>query len=257
MKHKVLGAVVPVLFLSACATVTVDRVRTDAVRKVAIVGFSVQQEVPDTAAIFAAGPSESWMMPMGGSGLGTPSPLADTIYHSLEKGLAKERKWKVVERAVVAANPAYQAFYEQKMKGLQMRPSIRAHTKLLSANGIVDAQPVEVADVTKHKELLKKLGVDAIAVAHVDIKLEKGGGLKKLVGAGDYYPQATSRFAVFDGKSEEPMWRDLSAEGERVSEGVEHIFGISTKANALDNKMAAAAENSFSKLMARFRDGNG
>ena len=138
-----------------------------------------------------------------------------------------------------------------------MRPPIRAKTRMLAASGIVDAQPVEIADITKRRELLKKLGVDAIAVAHVDIKLEKGGGFKQLVGAGDYYPQATSRFALFDGKSDEPMWRDLNAAGDTVSEGVEHVFGISTSHSALDNKMAAAAENSFSKLMARFREGNG
>lgn len=259
MRHKSLFATVPLLLLAACATMTVDKGRTAALKRVAIVGFSVEQPVPEGFTLGnLGGRKKTGMggMPDWGSGLGHASPLADLIYQSLEKRLAKDQKWTLLNRNQVSHNGFYQGFHEQKMTGLQSRPPSASGTQRLAADGIVDAYPVEAADASKRRELIRKLGVDAIAVATVYIRVEKGGGLKQLVGAGDYYPSASVRFALFDTKSDEPVWSDLNAVGETVSEGVEHVFGI-TNNSALDTKMAAAAESSFAKLIARFRDNEG
>ncbi len=256
MKHKALAAALPFLFLAACATMKVDKQRTAALKRVAIVGFSVEQPVPEGFTLGAHKRTGPTGMAEWGSGLGQASPLADAIYQSLEKQLAKEQKWKMLDRHQVERNGFYQGYHQQKMAGLQVRPPSASGTQRLAANGIVDAYPVESADVSKRRELIKKLGVDAIAVATVFIKVEKGGGFKQLVGAGDYFPSASVRFALYDAKSDEPVWSDWNAVGETVSEGVEHVFGITNK-SALDAKMAAAAESSFAKLIARFRENNG
>ncbi len=255
MKHKALLATIPLLFALACATLTVDKTRTGALKRVAIVGFSVEQPISKgLESVLSSGHRQQntdW-----GSGLGSTDPLADKIYQTLEKQLHTDIKWTVIDRSVIAKNGHYMALYDQKMKGLQSRPPSPAGTKMLAAEGIVDAWPLEVLEKDKRDELMKKLGVDAIAVATVIIHLEKGGGLKQLVGAGDYFPKATVRFALFDNKSNDPVWRDLAAVGHPVDQGVEHVFGVTNK-TSLDKKMALAAQYSIQRLLARFLEGNG
>ncbi len=252
MRTKAWLAAVPLVFMTACSTLIVDKTRTAALKRVAIVGFSVEQpRHKGLESLFSGGSRQDdrW-----GSGLGTANPLADEMYAALEKQLGKEMKWKVTDRKQVAGHAFYQTFYDDKMKGFQSRPPSPSGVVYLAANGIVDAWPVEIADSSRRKEIMKKLGVDAIVVATVKIELEKGGGLKMLVGAGDYFPKATVRFSVFDAKSEDPAWRDLAAVGEPVSEGVEHVFGFAPNISQLEKKMASAAENSYKKLFSRFRE---
>ncbi len=251
MRYQALLAAVPLLFLSACATVTADKTRTAALKRVAIVGFTVQQPRHKGLESLFSGSSnqETWT-----AGIGMANPLADEMYAGLEKQLAKELKWKVIDRKTVAGNAFYKQFHDDKMTGIQSRPPTRGGTVLLAANGIVDAWPVEIADASRRKEILRKLNVDAIAVANVQIELEKGGGLKMLIGAGDYFPKDTVRFSVYDAKVEDPAWRDLAAVGEPVSEGVEHVFGFAPNISQLEKKMAGAAENSYKTLLTRYRD---
>ena len=252
MRSKAWLAAVPLIFMSACSTLTIDKTRTTAVKRVAIVGFSVQQ--PRHKGLESLFSSSNHGEYQWGSSLGVANPLADEMYAALEKQLAKEMKWKVIDRKQVAGNTFYQTFYDDKMKGMQMRPPAPSGIVYLAANGIVDAYPLEAADSSRRKEIMKKLNVDAIAVATVKIELEKGGGLKMLVGAGDYFPKATVNFSVFDAKAEDPAWRDLAAAGEPVSEGVEHVFGFAPNISQLEKKMASAAENSYKKLVSRYRD---
>jgi hypothetical protein len=112
---------------------------------------------------------------------------------------------------------------------------------------------MERLDLTERDVLMSALKVEAVAVATLTIKLEKGGGLKQLVGAGDYTPRATMRFLVYEKGSPDPVWADYSATGEPIGESTGHVFGIAD-VESLNRQGVLAAQASYEKLLARYRD---
>jgi hypothetical protein len=241
-----------------CATLSVDKARLSSIKKVAIAGFLVVQQMPEGPKwILGGSKSGGGMMEGWGSSLPSPSEHSNDMYARLAKVLKKDLKWNVIDRKAIEASTVYQAHYENYMKGLQSRPPITAKMKAFGANGVLDPYPIEqrLSDGDR-KKLMKALGVDALAMATVRIQLKETGGLKNLIGAGDLTPYAEVRFAVYDTKGSEPVWSDLQAMGEAASEGAEHVFGI-TNMKALLDQSVAAAENSYEKLLARYRDHQG
>lgn len=243
------------LVFTSCATLNVDKARLGAVRKVAVAGFTVHQQVLKGFE-WNLSASSSDRMPGWGSALNKENEQAGEMYGRLGRVLHTDMKWLVLDRRSVEAARPYKEVFDRNRKGLQNRPPLATGMEALGAAGILDPYPIERMPLEDRAKLMKSLGVDAIAVATVKIQYEEGGGLKKLVGAGEYKPFAAIRFAVYDAKASDPLWSDLQAVGETVAEGTGHVLGATDKKDLM-KKSVQAAENSYQRLIARFREQNG
>lgn len=255
--HLVSAITMATLF-TRCATLNVDKARLSGIKKVAVTGFVVAQEMPkgpQFSLIGSARDRDNGMMAAWTSSLPHASEHSTDMYARLATALKKELKWNVTDRKALESNSAYHAIYDRFMKGLQSRPPIGTNVTAFGATGVMDPYPIDQMSLEERKQLMKSLNVDALAVATIRIKLEKAGGLKMLLGAGDYKPVAEIAFAVYDSKGKDPVWRDLQATGDVVAEGAEHVFGI-TDMKTLMNATIQAAQLSYDKLLARYRDHN-
>ena len=238
------------LLLPACATTRVDLARTQAVKRVAVAGFSVPQQVPSGMSVLGNSDDRTvgW-----GIGIGEPARHSEDMYEALLRTLHKEFRWQVLPQDKLTKNTSYSALYQRVMKGIQNRPPIAAGMHAYGAQGVADAFPLERLSLGERQELLSKLGVDALVAATVTVKLAEGGGLKRLYGGGDYKPYAEIRFSLYDGKTQEAIWTDVAARGETASEGVSHVLGGVADVKTLNRIAVGAAESSYRTLVKRYR----
>ncbi|MEZ4749430.1 MAG: hypothetical protein R3B54_02030 [Bdellovibrionota bacterium] len=235
---------------SACATLQVDKPAVSAIKKIAIVGFSVEQKEPEG---WKFGSSKK-DFPDWGPGLVQAAPHASSIYANVGKTLAKKFRWQVLDAEGLKKNAAYAKLFEEKMKGWQSRPPTGSGFKAYGAEGVMDPWPIERLSQAERQALAKSLGVQALAVARVKVDLEKGGGLERLVGAGELKPKATTQFTLYAKDGGEPIWQDLQAVGPAVEKGTQHVLGI-TSFESLLAQSVEAVNKSITKLLARFDKG--
>ncbi|MBY0469782.1 hypothetical protein K2X30_01350 [bacterium] len=251
---KYLMAVVSVLFAASCSTIKVERDRVEEIRRVAVVGFDVKQEVPPgLEGLFGSSPKPD--TPFAQTkvlGFAEERDHSSRMYSELEKQLQKELKWQIKDRRAVADQAIYKKLFEKNTQGLQNRPIVNENIQIYGTTGILDAWPIQRMSSSERQQLCKDLGVDAIVVADINVAVRNGGGLKKLIGAGDFKPQATLVFSVYTADRNEPVWQDSAARGEE-EEGTGHMLGI-TNQKALDQKTVLAAQSAYQKLFARFKE---
>jgi len=242
-------AAVPFLVMTACATLAVDKARLARIHKVAVVGFNVDQEMPPEMELKFGRDAE----PHAKISTMRESEHANEIYSELARRLKKELKWSVADRKSLANTVAYVAVYNGATQGWQNRPMLAHNVTCFGAGGIADSWPIERMSPEERLALMRALNVDALATARITIHLENAGGLKKLVGAGEFKPQATMSFQVYDRATPgEAVWKDLWAVGETVDQGVSHILGI-TDVNKVNKLAVTAAERSFDKLVSNVK----
>ncbi|MCB0406430.1 MAG: hypothetical protein KDD51_16730 [Bdellovibrionales bacterium] len=235
---------------NACATLQVDKPAVSAVKKIAIVGFSVEQKEPEG---WKFGSSQN-DLPNWGAGLVQAAPHASSIYANVGKTLAKKFRWQVLGADGLRKNASYSKLFDEKMKGWQSRPPTASGYKAYGADGVMDPWPIERLSPEERKALAKSLGVQALAVARVKVELEKGGGLERLVGAGELKPKATMQFTLYAKDGGDPIWQDLQAVGPAVEKGTQHVLGI-TSFESLLSQSVEAVNKSLSKLLARYDKG--
>lgn len=159
--------------------------------------------------------------------------------------------WEILDRKKLRQNGFYSNFYNRSTTGFQNRPPVGKNIRSFGAKGIVDSYSIQKMDAAARSTLIKKLGVNAIAAATIRVKLEKAGGLKKLIGAGELKPQAILSFRVY-GENGESIWQDTWVRGKTV-EGTEHMLGI-TNIDALNKQVVKAAFSSYKVLVHRYRN---
>jgi hypothetical protein len=240
-----------ILFYSACSSVQVAHEKVSKIKTVAVVGFVVNQETPKGIEMNSSAPP-------GIMNLKAPDfkdiAQSETIYRDLGKSLTKKLGWKTLEKEALEKNAYYQDFYQRTMKGIQNRPPVNEKIDCYTAKAITDSWPIEIMKFEDRKKLLEKLKVQGLIVASYEVKLENKGGLKKLVGAGDYHPKATLRFQLFDATQEKPIWADYSAVGKTLEQGTAHVFGGVTDQTGLLNQSVVAANYATEKLIENFRE---
>ncbi len=240
------------LSLTACSTLNVQKDQVSNVKKVAIVGFGVTQEMPANLADVFKPKEVSTLENMKVKGISTDSRI-DKMYDELAVKLTKEMNWMVLDRQVVATNPHYNKEFISETEGWQNRPLMGSQFDNFAATNIMDQWSFQRLDETRRRELIKKLGVDALVVVNMNIELEKGGGLMKLVGAVDYYPKARLMFQVYSTSSDKPIWQDTWAVGEATKTSVSNVMGVTTDRQRLDSLMIAAANDAYDKVFVRYR----
>jgi hypothetical protein len=241
---------------SGCSSLRIEHTKTSSIRKVAVVGFSLEQTMPLTG----EGVAKSIFLPADDtSGFGNPapfasvSPQAEQVYEKLREQLEKTNGWRVSSIKELRNHPAYQELVRASERGFQPRPQLsKKGNQLFRPDGIAEHYWVSRLSETEKSDLARKLGVDGIVAAHTDVALQNAGVISIGV-AGDLRSQASTRLGLYIATDGSAIWEDFDAKGEPTDETVEHTLGFAnTEKVHLHAKLAA--EKSYRKLLARFQE---
>jgi hypothetical protein len=168
-------------------------------------------------------------------------------YEALGKKLDESVHWAVLPLTEVTANTVYQ----------QLNTATHQIGAEAAITGVM--HPLQAGRLTpaQRKELLKGLGVDALLIADIKIRVGGTSGFA-MAGLGSItkYPQATIALTAYGAQDDEPMWQDKYAAGDKAKTGIANTMGAqndSTKDTALAEAMASGLD----KLIARYREQSG
>lgn len=252
-----LATVAITLSAASCAGRKIEHDQTDSVKTVAVVGFGLEQRMPNTAgSVLEALSQPKHQGPMSGAKpakIAEPAPHARIMYDTLQTELARGTGWKVLAHDDLAVRPDYVAFFQDKTKQPQFRPLVSGpNMEMYVPDGIVESFLLNSMSLEERQALIRKLGVDAIAIVTVQIELVNEGGLKHLVGAGDFHPKAKVGFKLYNATQEDPIWMDLNADGDETSEGVEHALGFAD-VDAVNKQAILTATDAFHHLIEHYK----
>jgi hypothetical protein len=259
MKKSVISPVViglaSVVFLSSCSSMKIQREQVQKIKKVALIGFSVEQDMPNTEESVAKSLFGVQQEAPGGvavvpAEIATASPHATQISQELAASLQKDLGWRVMDVKALAALPAYASFKNEKTKQPQMRPQVHKNVKIFVPDHGVETFLLGSMKHEERKQLMQKLGVDALALAHARIELQNSGLFKGI--AGDLRSKAILSFRVFTAEQEEPVWMDAYAAGEATQEKAEHTLGFAN-VEALNKQALVAVRSAYKSLISRYK----
>jgi hypothetical protein len=164
-------------------------------------------------------------------------------YDALAKKIDESLHWSMLPLQDVAANPEVQ----------QAVTSIRVFGDSPAITGIMHPYQADRLSPAQRKDLLAKLGVDAVVVADIKIKVGGTSGFA-MAGMGSItkYPQATIALTVYGPQDDEPIWRDRGATGDKAATGVANTMGVQNNSTR-DAALAEATGLGLDKLIARYR----
>jgi hypothetical protein len=165
-------------------------------------------------------------------------------YEAVAKKVEENLHWSMLPMQEVAANPAVQ----------QIVGSIKVFGDSPAITGIMHPYQADRLNSAQRKELLDKLGVDALVIADVKTKVGGTSGFA-MAGMGSItkYPQTTIALMVYGPLDEEPIWRDRGATGEKANTGVANTMGVQNNSDR-DTSLAESTKSALDKLIVRYRE---
>jgi hypothetical protein len=167
-----------------------------------------------------------------------------SAYDAVSKKVGGDLHWTMLTAQDVAASPEVQ----------QIVTSIKVFGDSPAITGVMHPYQADRLSPAQRKDLLAKLGVEALLVA--DVKIRCGGtsgfsvgGLGKVT----KYPQASITLTVYGAQDDEPIWRDRMATGDKAATGITSAVGIQVD-DSRDAALAEATGLALDKLMARYRE---
>lgn len=257
MNTKLLFTTLTLLaLLSGCAHTTVEKDKLSSVRKVAIVGFDVQQQkavgLGDLIGIAAKVKSEN----KADVAMGQDSAHLISIYNDLRTQIEKETSWKVLTLEQLANNPIYTALYKEKTDGFQFRPQINNKYELLQAPKVLDTFALRTTKEESLEALEKALGVDALLIVKVNVNIYKGGfiyAMKSLFGQAELEPQASTNLTLMQARTKSTLWNEASAQGEAVKSNEKTFLGLAED-QVVQRLSVQAAQSSFVTLFKQYNE---
>ena len=212
MKYLLLASAI---LLSACGSLTKqkDEAQLGKVKKVALVGFKANLPEPSGIGLNLNSGKVSGMQ--GGSMISEKSPQTDNMFMELHASLGKRTNWNILEVRKMKENPAYVAAYEKTMKGWQNKVPPGAGTKNYLVDGIMDNDGPRILDVAGREQLIKDLGVDAIALVNIHVVLDG----TTVMGIGSRKPKSQVHMQIFAKGIAAPVWFE-TFDGETSAESV-------------------------------------
>ena len=231
---------IPAIVFLGCSSKVVKNDQLKGIKKVAVIGFEMQQQRPvsggDLFAIATHQNKASGATPT----LGTESKYAEQAYKNFSSKLQTKTGWTIVKMEDVRKNPAYMSFLKSKTEGFQNRPMINDRFDLFRPSGIADNFSVMTTEKEKLLQLAKSLGVDAVITATTKVDLNANGVLAAVTGNGEYKPSGSTTIMIKDSLQAENILV-ASAEGAKVEKGEKNVVGMSNEDNL--NILAVEATN--------------
>jgi hypothetical protein len=249
---KAIG-VIGAIALSACSTMKVEPDRVATVKKVAIVGFDVNQQNPVSKGdLFKVLTKQK---------VGTEATVkgraeavhVEKMYAALRQKLEKENHWKILTQEQVVKNPAYQELFKAKTEGWQNRPIAGDDYSLMQAPGVLDTFALYTTPPEKLKALQEALGVDALLIVGVKVMLNLDSALGAMVGQGKFNPLAITSLQMKDGRTNDRIWFDSNAKGQPVQNDEKNFMGMADQ-DKLNQMAVLAAESSYDQLLVNYKE---
>ncbi|MHB8872952.1 MAG: hypothetical protein ACYC8T_04630 [Myxococcaceae bacterium] len=244
-----------VALTTGCATLKVQREKVESTKTVALVAFTGEVSLTDpnekkssggirgsinaikNVASLASGELEQRRGEQG-----------EKAYAMLSKKLGEGMGWTVLDHGQVAANPRYAELLKQSPNEGVMVAGLQTLKDVLREESVRGLTAAERA------ELVKGLGVDAVAVARVKYVVgDKSGFSMGGMGKITKYPKAIVQFALFDASGAEPIWNDIWAEGKPTTEGLDDVMGVSVQEKETQ-VLLSAAESGYDQLISRVHE---
>ena len=259
-RHFALLGALGLTFGTGCSTLSLQRSQLDAVKTLAVVGYSAEVRLQDrndgsgqgVAGIINTATAISDIN--SGEAQREREEQATETFDLLRAKVSEGTGWTVLARDEVTAHPAYQEVYEAHKSVLTgmstTMGAIRAVPGMLMQPNAAELEPDERA------RLMDGLRVDALMLVRVSFVpgghtgFSLGG-----IGKTGVLPKAIVDVTVWDRTSPEPIWRDSYAEGEPASVGVETTMGVLND-DQLTNGMTEAAQTAYAELMRRYKAGS-
>lgn len=225
-KKTGVGAALLAIALCSCSTMTLSKPDVEQVKRVAVIGFSVEQQQPNTGERVLTklfGPKDDGISSLKPAKPARESAHAGQMLEDLEDVLRKQMHWQVVDSRTLSKNATYRGRWTARTQGLQPRPLVPGDNwDIFVAPGVVESFLLENLTLAERQDLMKKLGVDAVVVAKVRVDLVNRG----ISLGGELAPKSKLHFRLFTSKQEDPIWNDLNADGPESKAGVEHSLGF-------------------------------
>jgi hypothetical protein len=235
-----------------CASVQVRPTPLANVHKVAIVAFGWSVDLSSESDKNLSNPvGDAIGTSKAISALAKGAPAADqpavTAYGAFGKKLEEDLHWTVIPLQDLSANPALQQ-------------AITSHRRMgdnYAIPGIMHPLHADRLNAAQRKELMTALGVDALVIADVKIKVGGTSGFA-MGGMGKItkYPQATIALTAYGAQDAEPMWQDRWAAGEKSKTGIANTMGV-VNDSTNDTALAEATASGLDRLIARYREQSG
>ncbi len=258
MKCSRVGLSVPFMLLAfaqavaGCASVQVRPAPLANVRKAAIVAFAWSVDLSsdsDKQLSNSIGDSINTSKAIAAlaQGAAAAEQPARSGYDALAKKLDENVHWAVLPLTEVTANTVYQ----------QQNSATHQVGAEAAITGIMHPLQAGRLSPAQRKDLLKGLGVDALLIADVKIKIGGTSGFA-MAGMGSItkYPQATIALTAYGAQDDEPMWQDKWAAGDKAKTGITNTMGAQNDSTK-DAALAEATGSGLDKLIARYREQSG
>lgn len=222
-----------------CASKVVKTEELKGIKKVAIVGFELQQQRPVSGMDLLKIATHQKVSTGASLAMGAESPHVEIAYKNLAQELGSKTGWIVMPIENLRKHRAYAAWLKSKTEGFQNRPIINDRFDLLRPAGIGDNFSVLTTEKEKLAQLAKELGVDAVVTISTVVNLNANGVFAALTGGGEYKPSGQTTFVVKNPVTAENIIM-LSGEGEKVEKGEKNIAGMANE-DSLNKLIVEAA----------------
>ncbi len=255
-KQSILVSVITLALLSGCAHTKIEKDKISSIRKVAIIGFDVQQQKAVGMGDLLAIATKSKEASKAQLAIGEEAKHVIDIYNDLRSQIEKDTSWQVLPLNQIQTNPVYVALYKEKTEGFQMRPQINDRMTLLQAPQILDTFAARLTKEESLQGLQKALGVDALIIAGVQVQLYKGGiiyTIKSMFGKAELEPQAVTNLTLLEPRSNTSIWSESNALGEPAKSNEKTFLGLAQD-EVVNRLSVQAARNSFDTLLKQYKE---
>jgi hypothetical protein len=255
MKNSRVGLSVPFLLLifaqvvAGCASIQVHPEPLAKVHKAAIVAFGWSVDLSsdsdkNLSNSIGDAINTSKAIAALAQGADAAQQPAKNGYEALAKKLDENVHWAVLPLQEVTANSVSQ----------QLNTATHQLGAEAAITGIMHPLQAGRLSPAQRKELLKGLGVDALLIADVKIKVGGTSGFA-MAGMGSItkYPQATVALTAYGEQDDEPMWQDKWATGDKAKTGITNTMGAQNDSTK-DEALAEATASGLDKLLERYRE---
>jgi hypothetical protein len=229
-----------------------QRDRVSQVKRLAVAGIEIQQEQSKELHISGSGVSTRYHQ-SGTFPPPRPEPYVVRVAALLGDTVAGALGAQTLAPDAVVAHPAYQTELGVDRVSFSFGPIPQVPIDLFVAPGLARPMRIDAIPLDARRQLLEALGVDALAIASLRVRLNRqdniGIGEVKI---GTYNPSVWTEFRLFDGKGEDAIWSDSAVFGERAA-GPVQISGV-TGSDPLQDSIVEASGKSFAELVARYRN---
>ncbi len=245
---RLLPLAVGVSMLSGCATLTVQKDKVAAVKRVAIVGYGGQLQLEDQnqkkGLAGTIGAIKGANDLFSGKMAERRREQATHGYAELGKRTGATLGWELVAPEAVAAVPEY-------AQALGAAGSMWKGGGYQYVEGILPPAHASRMSQQARQQLAGALGVDALAVVEVSYVVgDRGGFAIGGMGSTTVFPKAIIRFTVFD-KDAQEIWRDTYAVGAVAKNALRTTMGADIVENESE-VINEATELGIDALLARY-----